>query len=521
MKFRLAALVAGASGFIALSYEILWYRIYSYVSWGAPRTFGLLLAAYLYGIAYGSYRAGLYCEDRGEGGSRTPPLVVLGRLLFLGTLLSFAVAPVLAYTVVVAHFLFALAAVMVATMVLGAVLPLVSHLAILPDDRAGSQLSYLYLANIIGSASGSLLTGFVLMDLMSTRAIALALALAGLLLAGFVLFASGLRPMKLVAQGVELAVAAAALVLLSHPLFDQLYERLLYKEHFKPDVHFAEMVENRSGVISVTTDGRVWGGGAYDGSINTSVIRNQNWIVRAYMVPAMHPEPKQMLMIGLASGSWAEVLANAPGLEKFTIVEINPGYLGIIAKHPEVSPILRNPKVEIIIDDGRRWLLGHPNAKFDTIVMNTSWHWRAHASDLLSKEFLELARAHMNPGGLLFYNSTGSHDVYKTALAVYPHVLRVINFAAVSDSPIVVDRKVWSDILESYTLDGEKVFDLTRKDDKSSFDTLVDLADSAHRPPENYGLEERDSLVKTMADGEVITDDNMACEWKVFFPDEF
>ena len=38
MKLRLAALVAGASGFIALSYEILWYRLYSFVSWGAPRT---------------------------------------------------------------------------------------------------------------------------------------------------------------------------------------------------------------------------------------------------------------------------------------------------------------------------------------------------------------------------------------------------------------------------------------------------------------------------------------------------
>src|SRR5277367_3838040 len=102
MNFALAAFVAGASGFIALSYEILWYRLYSFVSWGAPVTFGLLLAAYLFGIAYGSYRAGLYCENgdvlaRGTG----RPVRVLGWLLLLGGLLSYAVAPVLAYTATV------------------------------------------------------------------------------------------------------------------------------------------------------------------------------------------------------------------------------------------------------------------------------------------------------------------------------------------------------------------------------------------------------------------------------------
>jgi spermidine synthase len=271
----------------------------------------------------------------------------------------------------------------------------------------------------------------------------------------------------------------------------------------------------------MTTDGRVWGGGAYDGAINTSIVRNQNWIVRAYAVSALHPDTKRLLMIGLASGSWAEVLANAPGLEKLTIVEINPGYLELIARHPEVSPVLRNPKVEIVIDDGRRWLLAHPEAKFDTIVMNTSWYWRAHSSDLLSKEFLELARTHMNPGGLLFYNSTTSHDVYKTALAVYPYVLRVVNFAAVSDAPITLDKKVWRELLLEYSLDGEKIFDLSKKEDKAALDTLVDFADSVNRPPESYGLENRESLMTAVSDGTVITDDNMACEWRVYFPDEF
>jgi spermidine synthase len=215
------------------------------------------------------------------------------------------------------------------------------------------------------------------------------------------------------------------------------------------------------------------------------------------------------------------VIANAPGLESFTIVEINPGYLELIARHPEVAPILVNPKVTIVIDDGRRWLLAHPDARFDVIVMNTTWHWRAHAGDLLSREFLELARARMSPGGLLFYNTTGSHDVWRTALTVYPYALRVVNFAAVSDSPVALDKRIWKDLLMSYRLEGENILDVSKKEDRAAQGALVGFADSVDRPPEDYGLESRESLLSTMSDGTVITDDNMACEWSEYFPDEF
>ena len=75
----------------------------------------------------------------------------------------------------------------------------------------------------------------------------------------------------------------------------------------------------------------------------------------------MHPLPKHVLMIGLASGSWAQVIANDKDVEDETIVEINPGYLPLIGKQPEVESLLRNPKVHIVIDDGRRWLVAHPN----------------------------------------------------------------------------------------------------------------------------------------------------------------
>jgi hypothetical protein len=66
---------------------------------------------------------------------------------------------------------------------------------------------------------------------------------------------------------------------------------------------------------------------------------------------------------------------------------------------------------------------------------------------------------HLNPGGVFFYNPTGSKEVMATGLAVYPYGLRFLNFLVVSDSPIVFDREPWKRALLGYAIDGEKVID--------------------------------------------------------------
>ena len=100
-------------------------------------------------------------------------------------------------------------------------------------------------------------------------------------------------------------------------------------------------------------------------------------------------------------------------VEKLTIVEINPGYLTLIGRHEEVAVLLTDPKVEITIDDGRRWLLRHAQ-RFDVIVMNTTYHWRAHSTAILSKEFLELVSVDLQPYGVFFFNLTGSLEAQRT-----------------------------------------------------------------------------------------------------------
>ena len=74
----------------------------------------------------------------------------------------------------------------------------------------------------------------------------------------------------------------------------------------------------------------VYGGGVYDGRINTDLVHDSNMLYRPFSLSLWHNAPREVLMIGLATGAWAQVIANHPQVEKLTIVEINPGYLKLI-----------------------------------------------------------------------------------------------------------------------------------------------------------------------------------------------
>ncbi len=64
---------------------------------------------------------------------------------------------------------------------LGVIFPLIAHVSIDPSEQVGSRVSYIYLANIIGSTLGSLLTGFVLMQFIGVANISADLGILGVL----------------------------------------------------------------------------------------------------------------------------------------------------------------------------------------------------------------------------------------------------------------------------------------------------------------------------------------------------
>ncbi len=395
----------------------------------------------------------------------------------------------------------------------GSLLPNLAEFGIAADDRAGMRTALLYLANILGSAAGSIFTGFVLMDRFGLITIGTALVVASVACA--VLLALMLPlPKSEKLQRTGIAAALAVLALVAIPRWSAtVLEALQWKgaAEAQPLVH---AVENRSGIITVAADGTVFGNGMYDGHFNTLLMHDNNGIERPYALSLFHPAPRDVLMIGLSSGSWAQVIASNPDVISLTVIEINPGYLSLIAKEPEVASILTNPKVTIVTDDGRRWLRAHADRHFDAIVSNTTWHFRANTTNLLSVEFHDLVKSHLNPGGIFFYNTTDSLRAQRTGCLDFADGGRFLNHIVVSQSPIQWDFVRWRRTLESYRIDGAPVFNLSRNEDRTVLDEMVSRQTDVTTGTELTPIEPCSSILAHTAGKQPITDDNMGTEWR-------
>jgi spermidine synthase len=236
--------------------------------------------------------------------------------------------------------------------------------------------------------------------------------------------------------------------------------------------------------------------------MNTSLKTNSNIIDRAYMFAVLKLKPENVLEIGLSTGSWARVMANQQDVRSLDIVEINAGYIELISKYPEQSTILREDKIKIHIDDGRRWLL-KVDRKFDIIVMNTTYFWRSQINNLVSKEFLLLCKARLKDGGVIYFNTNNSPDIPYTLANVFAHVIRYSNFVAGSDQPFPFDSDQKRESLMKFFVHDKPVFD---ERDSEMLGLLNKYASVQLNDLRRGLLGDEDRYV--------ITDDNLASEFK-------
>ena len=127
-------------------------------------------------------------------------------------------------------------------------------------------------------------------------------------------------------------------------MYPLLYERLIFGNRPEAAEPLAHLLENRNGVVAATVSAAVFGSGVYDGYFNIDPLDDVNLVIRVYALNALHPNPRRVLMIGLASGSWAQILANHPQVDRLDIVEINPGYLELIPQYPWCVPCSKIPR---------------------------------------------------------------------------------------------------------------------------------------------------------------------------------
>jgi predicted membrane-bound spermidine synthase len=264
-----AMFLAGLSGFIALGFEIAWFRVFSLASSDRAPAFALLLATYLAGIAAGSYVS----EKLTQGMAPSTTLRIIAVLMMLAGVISSYLPPLVA-SLMAGHgnYLSSAPGFFVVAGLLGSALPLLCQAAVPAGDGAGRGVSFVYGSNIAGSVIGSLGVGFVLMQYVGLRSISLLLGTLAVVTGALVLLFCDKR-LNLPSSWAATATAGALVAIgLASPIYHSLFEKLIFGNTPAGQVPFAYTIENRNGVINVTAQGAVFGGGCTTGSFESTPI---------------------------------------------------------------------------------------------------------------------------------------------------------------------------------------------------------------------------------------------------------
>ena len=467
-------------------------RLASFATGGLPEVFGIVLGLYLIGVAAGAHFGRRLCVSD-FGLVRRRAMSVLWASVIFDLLTPFVFIRAIGVLPVI---LALMPLVFIGAALKSVLFPIAHHLG--SNDALqwkGGSFSKVYFANVIGCTLGPLLVTVWAMDVLPIEQLFLLTVGLTLIAAGWV---AGLRWL------LPVAIAGAAGVVFLAPAFPRLMVNIAAVTN---GVQPSWLMERKEGVVHTISDPQgdvVYGGNAYDGRINIDLRRNSNKIDRVYAAMTSVATPRRVLVIGMSGGSWTRVIASFPSVQKIDVIEINPAYLQLVARYPEVVPILADSRIDIHVADGRRWLRSHADERYDAIVVNSTFHWRSGATMLLSREFFELLNVHLTEGGVALVNTTGSPEVLKTAGSVFEHAYLFGNSVLMSQGDFRPNLRNGAGAIFATRFEGVAAFDASQAADRKVVNAV------ANAPLLALGEVE----ARAGRNAEVNTDNRMLTEYK-------
>jgi spermidine synthase len=416
-------LAAGALGFSALALEVLWTRTLTLALGTTTYAFALVLTAFLVGIAGGSAIAARLLRRPARAAALFVAAPAAVGLLALGVVPAFDRLPDLFVRLtaggsgtwlqgLAVMFGIAAAPMLLPTLISGAAFPLAVGI-----DRAaggaGRSVGDVYASNTLGAILGSWAAGFLLIPRLGLR--------EGIVLAGAVQVATtvalllawkGPRRGAARAAGVALAAATGAAVL----LLPDWNRAALTRGGFAVAADLrryglTELAVDRSEIvffdegITTTVTVRRWSDELTMQMNGVTEASNAGDLSTQVMVGALgamlHPDPRDVLVIGLGSGITAAAAARHPGVETVDCVELSESVVRAAALFAAANHgVLEDPRVRLVVGDGRNHL-ALSGRTFDVIVSQPSNVWVSGTGALMTSEFYGMCRERLRPGGTL------------------------------------------------------------------------------------------------------------------------
>jgi spermidine synthase len=475
----LAYPVAVITGFLAIGFEIIWFRVIGQLTKDSPYAFSSVLAVYLVGIAVGSFVMnrmlrrhpwldkrniffalqfliglvvalsfmGFYylTKDTGFGGlARASFLMDVhpGWAVAAGAGLGDLSRRVfLLFDVFIWSVLF----VLIPTLLMGASFPVVAALAPDNDRTQGRTVGLVYFFVVVGNAIGGLVTGLVILPSFKTEPTVAAFCAVG------ILFGLGVRkigaygaPPVGVRAGAVVALVTAIGVLFPHR--GELYEAI-YRSVFEKSATLL-FDEGIDGLIATYQDGdRVLtfiNGSAHGGR------PGYPFYYEAIEAMSRTPNPTTALVIGFGDGSITEMILKSPEIKELVLVELNATLIANLRRLPVLEHILADPRLRLVIDDGRRYLINSPE-RFDVITTDPLRTTTAYSNNLYADSFFQLIAAHLTEHGVYLAWRDEHRVVPKTLASVFPFVEMHGFFCISSNAHITVHDNQREQLLDLFS----------------------------------------------------------------------
>jgi spermidine synthase len=441
-RLRAWLLYPAMFGFVALACDLVWTRIFVLYLGSRVYAFALILAIYLLGVAAGSTLAKVL--------ARRPRRALAATQLAIGVVLGLQV-PLLArfgdllawfpshfrlqgFTAVeLAHGAAVAAVILLPTMGFGASFPL----AVAADPGRGdpaASTGAVGAAGISGGIVGAIAYPLVLVPAFGTQSLLVGLgvvaAVAGLLLAEDF--------------GLRVVTAAAAVLLVVEATV------LPSRAVLSPDVgaRGGAIVALRESASATVVVRRVQGSsgpwlslelnGVPVAGTSPELLAIQR--LQGHLPLLLDTHPETVLDVGFGSGGAAWAVSRHP-LRRIEVAEISPEVLEVSNRvfSPINHGVLADPRVTVLLNDGRNLLLAS-RERFDVILSGSIHPVYAGNSTLYTREYFELCRRHLRPGGVVSMRLPMYYLTQASCLAILRAFREVFPGACVWYDPAVLNE---------------------------------------------------------------------------------
>jgi spermidine synthase len=431
------------SGLCALGAEVVWTRLLSLLLGATVYTFSIILAVFLLGMWAGSSAASYLLRRLPQ-----PALALAACQLLLVAAIawtSYTLAHSLPYWPVDPwlsldpwfNFELDLArcvwAIFPATLLWGASFPLALAAAARPGEDPARLSGEVYAANTAGSIVGALAFSLVLIPAVGTA------GSQQLLIALSVLAALTVAVTAKLTRARFALLAAAALMLavvLAETVSDVPWQMVAYGRRIAPIVRAADLFDqanptkvlfrgegiNSSVVIAERAGQRhFYVSGKAEASTAPLDMRLERMM--GHLPALLNRQPGSVLIVGFGAGVTAGSFVSYPEVASITICELEPLIPPASTQFfgEQNRWVQQDHRTRVVYDDARHYIFTTRD-KYDVITTDPIHPWVRGTSSLYSKEYYELVKSHLNPGGVVaqwlpIYDSDA--DTVRTELATF------------------------------------------------------------------------------------------------------